>query len=83
MGVEIGVVVVIVLEDCHHLVMLYNRLSHRFDAAIFVDDDDACSGADDDDACSGGVRQLRTLSSFSVKISLALTRLIVWRVVLP
>ncbi len=43
MGLKIGVVVAIVLEDCHHLVVSYNRLSHGFDVAIFVDDD-ACSG---------------------------------------
>ncbi len=42
---EIGVVVVVVLEDCHHLVVPDNRFLHSVDAAMFVDDD-ACSGAD-------------------------------------
>ena len=42
---EIGVVVIVVLEDCHHLVVPDNGFSYSFDAAIFVDDD-ACSSAD-------------------------------------
>jgi hypothetical protein len=51
MGMEIGVVVVVILEDCYHLVVSYNRLSHGFDAAIFVDDD-ACSGTDSEEGIS-------------------------------
>ncbi len=42
---EIGVVVIVVLEDSHHSMVPDNRFSHGFDAAIF-DDYDACSGAD-------------------------------------
>ncbi len=83
-SMDIEVVVVVVLEDCHHLVVSYNRLSYGFDAAIFVDGD-ACRAAvliaKAFRILAECVRQLRTLSNFSVKISL--TILIVWCVVLP
>ncbi len=39
------VVVIVVLEDCHHLVVPDNGFSHSVDAAITIDDD-ACSSAD-------------------------------------
>ncbi len=86
MGVKIRVlvVVILILEYCHHLVVSYNGLSQGFDTAIFVDDDAWPATvliAKAFRILAECVRELRTLSSLSDKISLNL--LIVWRVVLP
>ena len=45
LSAEIRVVVVIILEYCHHLVVSYNGFSQGFDTTIFVNDN-ACRRAD-------------------------------------